>query len=64
MRLDDSNVLTTRRATLCSESVLAQSVLPALMGLLGHPVVYCPAPDVDDTCCGMPRKSGQYDPVV
>ena len=58
-RLDDSNVLVIHRATLCSESVL-----PALMGLLEHPVVYYLALDVDDTCCGMTRKSGQYDPVA
>ena len=63
-RLDDTNALVIRRATLCSESVLPQSVSPVLMGLLEHPVVYCPGLDVDDTYCGKTCKSGQYDPVA
>ncbi len=63
-QLDDSNALTVHRAILCIESVLLQSVSPVLMGLLELPVVHCPALDVDDTCCGMTRKSGQYGPVA
>jgi len=63
-RLDDSNVLVGHPTNVYCESLLHRSQSLAGTGLGKLPVVYFPALDVDDICCGMTRKSGQYDPVV
>jgi hypothetical protein len=56
-RLDDSNVLTIHRATLCGESVLPRYLSPEATDPWGYPAVYYPALDEADIGCGKRRRS-------